>query len=438
MTTILLRVIEWREPNENFSRGTLMLLQGLNAQWFTLPDSSEPNILKAQRLNQECRNSRRKTGTYRLKDNGTENRTTAVRSPTFRRGTFWTCVVTVLCRLFGNHRFTFLITLPLVLAYLVQKYFPSARLPKKLIGMSCTTMGVICSCALPDLFAPLRAINCNADYYVSLCGRTEAAPTETVPTYNDALFGPTTSAQFPYPPPPAATTTMTATQSEQEFSVLQVPVLLDSPSRKFLPLDFALANNGAKVLPALTSPTEGSSPLSYVAGLISVLRGYDKTQMHMNPPRVVLEEEVFLSNCWKFAGSQGHIAIALSDSIIWNRFTIHFPNGDPGINLRQAPRVISMQALVLQENILLEEHRLQTAWEDFIVVEQLLDPSIFNSSTAFMEVARIVNMPSEGGQQMFSTETPVQTSVVLVQILDNWGDTSTCLHRISFHSDTLD
>ncbi|KAJ3885612.1 hypothetical protein GG344DRAFT_82535 [Lentinula edodes] len=274
---------------------TLMLLQGLNAQQFTLPDSSEPNILKAQRLNQECCNRRRKTDTYCLKDNGTENRTSAVRSPTFLRGTFWTCVVTLLCRLFGNHRFTLLITLPLVLAYLVQKYFPSARMPKKLIGMSCTTMGVICSSALPDLFAPLRAINCNADYYVSLCGRTEAAPTETVSTYNDALFGPATT-----------NTTTTTTQSEQEFSILQVPVLLDSPSRNFLPLDFGLANNGAKVLPALTSPTEGSSPLS----------GYDKTQMHMNPPRVVLEEEVLLSNCWKFAGSQGHIAIALSDSII--------------------------------------------------------------------------------------------------------------------------
>ncbi|KAJ3808856.1 hypothetical protein F5879DRAFT_991864 [Lentinula edodes] len=403
-----------------------MLLQGLNAQRFTLPDSSEPNILKAQRLNQERCNRRRKTDTYRLKDNGTENRTSAVRSPTFLRGTFWTCVVTVLCRLFGNHRFTLLITLPLVLAYLVQKYFPSARMPKKLIGMSCTTMGVICSCALPDLFAPLRAINCNADYYVSLCGRTEAAPTETVSTYNDALFGPATSAQFPYPPRPATTTT-TTTQSEQETSVLQVPVLLDSPSRNFLPLDFGLANNGAKVLPALTSPTEGSSPLS----------GYDKTQMHMNPPRVVLEEEVLLSNCWKFAGSQGHIAIALSDSIIWNRFTIHSPDGDPGVKLRQAPRVIVMQALVSQENILVDARRL-SAWEDFVVVEQLLDPSIFNSSTAFMEVARIVYMPSEGGQQMFSTFSPVQTSIVLVQILDNWGDTSTCLHRISFHGDTLD
>ncbi|KAJ3901615.1 hypothetical protein F5879DRAFT_991800 [Lentinula edodes] len=415
-----------------------MLSQGLNAQRFTLPDSSEPNILKAQRLNQERRNTRRKTGTYRSKDNRLENRTTAVRSPTFRQGTFWTCVVTVLCRLFGNHRFTFLITLPLVLAYLVRKYFPSAHMPKKLIGMSCTTMGVICSCALPDLFAPLSAINCNADYYVSLCGRTEAAPTETVPTYNDALFGPATRAQFPYPPPPATTATTTATQSEKEFPVFQVPLLLDSPPRNSLPLDFGLANNGAKVLPALTSPTEGSSPLSYVAGLISVLRGYDKTQMHMNPPRVVLEEELFLSNCWKFAGSQGHIAIALSDSIIWNQFTIHFPDGDPGINLRQAPRVIIMQALVSQENILVEARSLQTAWEDFVVVEQLLDPSIFNSSMAFMEVARIVYMPLEGGQQMFFTFSPVQTSVVLVQILDNWGDTSTCLHRISFHGDNLD
>ncbi|KAJ3963471.1 hypothetical protein EV361DRAFT_756182, partial [Lentinula raphanica] len=82
--------------------------------------------------------------------------------------------------------------------------------------------------------------------------------------------------------------------------------------------DFGLAQSGAKVVSALTSPTEGLVPLSYAAGLMAVLRGYDKSQMHINPPLVILEEQLSVSNCWQFVGSQGHATVSLSDTIIWN------------------------------------------------------------------------------------------------------------------------
>ncbi|KAJ3887519.1 hypothetical protein GG344DRAFT_11642, partial [Lentinula edodes] len=198
--------------------------------------------------------------------------------------------------------------------------------------------------------------------------------------------------------------------------------------------DFGLADSGAKVLPALTSATEELDSLSFVAGLLSVLRGYDKRQMHINPPHVVLEKQLSASNCWKFSGSQGHIAVALSDTILWTDFTIHFPDSlEITEKLKLAPKVFVMRALVESENIVVEAHSFLANWEQFVTIQPLLDSLIFNSSMVFIEVARIFYNPSEGSHQTFPTHHPVRTAVILVEVLDNWGAPSTCLHRLSFH-----
>ncbi|KAJ3911395.1 hypothetical protein F5877DRAFT_86017 [Lentinula edodes] len=249
-----------------------------------------------------------------------------------------------------------------------------------------------------------------------------------------------TSAQLP--PPLPATTSITAmttiasvAQTEEALDVAAELIPLTSHS-DIHPVNFGLANNGAQVLPALTSPTEGLGSSSYLAGLISVIRGYDETQMDINPPLVVLEE-MSESACWKFMGPKGHIAVSLSDTIIWKYFTIHFPQHihATDVKLTQAPKVIIMRALVLKANVEVEARRFLTDWERFVVVEQLLDSSVLNSSFAFMEVARVVYKPSEGSRQMFKIHSPVRTSIILVEILDNWGNNSTCLHKLSFHGE---
>ncbi|KAJ3901520.1 hypothetical protein F5879DRAFT_807146 [Lentinula edodes] len=270
-------------------------------------------------------------------------------------------------------------------------------------------MGIICSCALPELFAPLSSINCDADYYRSLC-------VGTLREIGDDHY-----------PVPAATAFPSHAGKDSSVTFKSLP---GSP----LLVDFGLADSGAKVLPALTSATEELGSLSYMAGLLSVLRGYDKTQMHINPPHVVLEQQLSVSNCWKFSGSQGHIAVALSDTILWTDFTIHFP--DPleiTERLEQAPKVFVMRALIELKNIVVQDRNLLTDWEKFVTILPLLDLSTFNSSVVFVEVARVLYDPLDGGHQLFSTYQSVQTSVILVEVLDNWGAPSTCLHRLSFH-----
>ncbi|KAJ3898752.1 hypothetical protein F5879DRAFT_994467 [Lentinula edodes] len=404
---------------------------GLNARRFTLPDSSEPDLCKGK-------NKRRIHAITNDTFEDVISTEYSTRRPTTDENqernvagywdkcssAIWLIVVTTLCtglNIVHNNRATFLITLPLVSTYLVQEFLPSVHAPEILIKPLCTTVGIICSCGLPDFFAPLSTINCNADYYHVLC--IEPSSQMSAETPSSSVL-PTTS--IPLLPVIA--------QSDEDLDVTNQRVSVDP---MYPSLDFGLADSGAKALLALTSPTEGIGSLSYMARLVAVIRGYDTTQMHINPPRVVLEEQLSMSNCWKFAGSRGHIAIAMSETIIWTHFAIHFPDylGITEAKLRQAPKIIVMRALVLTENVEAEARSLLTNWEEFVTVRTLLDSSIFNSSCAFMEVARFIYKPSEGSHQIFPTQIPTRTSVVLVEILDNCGDQSTCLHRVSFHSE---
>ncbi|KIK56760.1 hypothetical protein GYMLUDRAFT_247540 [Collybiopsis luxurians FD-317 M1] len=201
-----------------------------------------------------------------------------------------------------------------------------------------------------------------------------------------------------------------------------------------LPYNFALADRGAKVLPALTSRTEGLNRLSLSAWLLALCRGYNLSQAHINPPRVVLEAPQSAFDCWRFNGSQGHIAFSLSDTIHWTSFAIHSPDHREltSDQLRQSPQIFSLWALVSKEEWDPVTHNLSD-WEHFIVKEGLLDSSMFNASTGFLQVAQIVYIIDEDKPQHFDLWYVVRTSVVLVEIVGNWGSSSTCVHKISIH-----
>lgn len=213
-----------------------------------------------------------------------------------------------------------------------------------------------------------------------------------------------------------------------------VSTLLNPTLPDYVHSNFALADNGARVIPALTSPTAGLTPLSFFDKLVILARGYDKAQMHVNPPRVVLEDYSTAADCWRFEGLHGHIAMSLSETILWHGFTLHFPDQHAITEdaLRQTPKELAMWALVSSDA---KESKVTSHfadWKSFVVVGKLVDPLTFNSSVTFQLVAKVVHDAS-GGSQSFTTQLPVWTSVILVEVLDNWGNDFTCLHRISVH-----
>ncbi|KAJ3885157.1 hypothetical protein GG344DRAFT_70780 [Lentinula edodes] len=287
--------------------------------------------------------------------------------------------------------------------------------------------------------------NCDADYYHSLWSgppTQRSTPAQLFPT----------SSQFEYEQPsldpPIPSPLMTANEHDRQDSfsdslipstrLEQAPLATLDVSSQYLSVDFGLAANGAKVLLALTSHTQGLEDISLLQGINALIRGFDKRQRHINPPGVVLEDHLSVSNCWRFAGSQGHIAIAFSEVVIWQHIVIHFPyHGLSETMLKQAPKFLLLWALISKEGIQDETHDLVSGWERFVTWNHSLDPSKFNSSMAFLEVAKISYDPSAGMQQKFTTQFAVQTSIVVVEVLDNWGNPSTCLHRISFHGDQV-
>ncbi|KAJ3924955.1 MAG: hypothetical protein NXY57DRAFT_968678 [Lentinula lateritia] len=206
---------------------------------------------------------------------------------------------------------------------------------------------------------PLSSINCDADYYHSLCVRSLCE-----------IGG-------DYYPVPMTAISLSALQAKKDLSITPKP--LPSPPL----VDFGLADSGAKV-------------------------GYNKRQMHINPPHVVLEKQLSAANCWKFSGSQGHIAVALLDTILWTDFTFHFPDSlEITEKLKLASKIFVMRALVESENIVVQAHSFLANWEQFVTIQPLLDSLIFNSSMVFIEVARIFYNPSEGSHQTFPTHHPV-------------------------------
>ncbi|KAJ3964546.1 hypothetical protein EV361DRAFT_955847 [Lentinula raphanica] len=196
-----------------------MATRGLNAQRFTLPDSSEPDLRKVKRSNKDRHifNGVR-TEVIKLEvpkaadihDESTQIEQSIEPRVRFEKPVQSTSSL-MLRRLWGCHRLTFLITVPLVVSYLIGRFFPSVHMPQKLIGTLCTPMGIICSCALPDLFVPLSAINCNADYYHTLCDGREAPSPPSSDTLDVTRTEPATTNAFAPLPSSIAAPTITST-----------------------------------------------------------------------------------------------------------------------------------------------------------------------------------------------------------------------------------
>ncbi|KAJ4469657.1 hypothetical protein C8R41DRAFT_919836 [Lentinula lateritia] len=362
----------------------------MNAKRFVLKDSSIPNVYKIKtRSYQEQFHT---CPTVEEQDQNTPAKDRVLSG-------FLSLITTTFRKLFqvlkvvGNLA-TLAASILAIISFVIGVLAP-VQLPLRLSRLLCSAMSLLC---LIQRVVPTEAqISCDAGYFHSLWnGPVEVNPIpSTVPT-----------------------------------------TLVLQPETGFLPLDFALASNGAGVIVELTSDTDGMKPRSLLHKWASIMRGYDNAQMAVNPPIVVLEEPLYMSECWAFAGSRGHIAVSLPSTILVHNFTVHFPDhhGIVKEKLRQAPKDIALWALVPKTSMEHNTNQQFTEWERFVMSRRHINHSLCNSSSAFLQIAHLTIYDfSAGMHQIFQTLSPVQTSVVLIEILDNWGGGSTCLHRVSIH-----
>ncbi|KAJ3872964.1 hypothetical protein F5051DRAFT_140526 [Lentinula edodes] len=199
-------------------------------------------------------------------------------------------------------------------------------------------------------------------------------------------------------------------------------------------LDYVLALRGGAVLMDLTSDTAGFTPLSQWQRLLSLVFSFpdyaDKA-----PPLAVLEQEVHVGYCWAFLGPRGHIALALSESIVVTDFTIFYanPNELTTKELRQAPKIIQLWALAAPNSSQDAVQQKLIHWKHFSSTNR--KPLQLGFSNSFELLANVSFTLQQGTKQTFSVETPTQspTTVVVVEVLDNWGSEATCLYRIAIH-----
>lgn len=97
--------------------------------------------------------------------------------------------------------------------------------------------------------------------------------------------------------------------------------------------DFALESVGSRVVSSGTSPTYSSG--SFLGTLFS-------RTFRAKGPRVALQSDTTIGNCWAFSGTQGRLTIALGSEVVPTHFSLdHLPPLE-GIDRASAPQAFSV------------------------------------------------------------------------------------------------
>ncbi|KAF9060762.1 hypothetical protein BDP27DRAFT_1429708 [Rhodocollybia butyracea] len=202
--------------------------------------------------------------------------------------------------------------------------------------------------------------------------------------------------------------------------------------RTFPAFDHALGASGGAIDLLLTSPTLGCDKFKHSKG--------SNLCLEIVPPVAVIEDLLQVGNCWEFSGSNGHIAIALPHAVKLTHFSMYYPPATElsSNHLRKAPTVVTLWALVpptyhstLKQTV---------SWKKFLVPHTSTKPLTLGQSNFFVEVASVNYMAANDIKQTFTVDLPndFSTTYVVLQVQDNGGADSTCVHRVAVHGYHLD
>lgn len=223
----------------------------------------------------------------------------------------------------------------------------------------------------------------------------------------------------PWPPSRAEFDGMKLRMAILEKTIHQLP--RDSLGRQ----DFALRYNGAKVLPALTTPSRAGEHITMA-----------------NDPIVALDDDLRTGRCWKPDGIDAQLGIRLSETIWVSDITVDHIAKELVPSTRNAPRHMTIWGVPEPS---LGSADLQRAWEavsgelgECHNVGTRRDPSISHGFQYLPLACVEYNIHSSSNIQTFPTFPSIAALVIgfrtiVVEIIDNWGASSTCLYRLRVH-----
>lgn len=190
--------------------------------------------------------------------------------------------------------------------------------------------------------------------------------------------------------------------------------------------DFASRYNGGHVMAKFTTQTRSST-------------------YPTNDPIVALDEDLRLGRCWRFEGGSGQIAIAFSQAVQISDITVdHIPK-----ELVSTAQVAPRSILAWGAQDIPQGHSALTLDAVMKEVPRLGDilgtrrfPPIHSDHMSYLPIALIdYDIHNQSHVQTFPIFASVTTHnmsfpTIVMEILSNWGGTSSCIYRIRVHGKT--
>ncbi|TFK60923.1 hypothetical protein BDN72DRAFT_778820 [Pluteus cervinus] len=187
--------------------------------------------------------------------------------------------------------------------------------------------------------------------------------------------------------------------------------------------DFAYRYAGAHVIEDLTTPTP------------HLTTGKD----HINPAFAALDDDTRVGRCWRIPGKTGQLGIELIARVMISAITVDHVPKELVFDTNHAPRDIVLWGVIDEENY----GSLKAINGSAVPFPPLphATPLIGNISTNVVPLSKFrYNTSDPNSIQTFAVSEAVISSGVafsrvIVDIVNNWGSTWTCLYRIRIHGD---
>ncbi|TFK81046.1 hypothetical protein K466DRAFT_578729 [Polyporus arcularius HHB13444] len=188
--------------------------------------------------------------------------------------------------------------------------------------------------------------------------------------------------------------------------------------------DFALHALGAKVLPQLTTMAPGR------------WRG----SLPQNAPEEALRDSLHVGQCWLVKGTSAQLGIALHSPVYPTHVTVDHVPLEIAPDIGQAPRRMLLWGLVEGKNNLGLYHELSPERAPDVFPADLgrNGPPVSGLSRFVLLASFEYNIFAPFHIQTFPVnpaivDTGFYFGIVVLEILDNWGGDTTCLHRVRVH-----
>ncbi|KAI9057523.1 hypothetical protein FKP32DRAFT_1544188, partial [Trametes sanguinea] len=189
--------------------------------------------------------------------------------------------------------------------------------------------------------------------------------------------------------------------------------------------DFALHANGGRVLDTLTSTRSGE-------------RTVIATPLH--PPEIALNEDMRIGSCWLIPDAQGQLAIVIPNLVYPTNVTIDHVPREISLDIGQAPRRMRLWGLLEDPtNLSLYQSIIETVPTPTSVTRPPSSPplSLGYKYALLGDFSYDIHAPPV---QTFEVDPKIVAAriyfgLVVLEVVDNWGGSSTCLYRVRIHGD---